>query len=94
MTASGLCARSMGVKKYMSESSPSNPELHEVAPAYRTSVGNDLELPSAPGFVSSPPRMTPLEYVAWCEEMLPPFSARQADTNQRAKAHCHVEFVI
>jgi hypothetical protein len=55
----------------MNGSSPSNPELRETAAAYRTN-GNagDLEFPVAREFVSTPPRLTPDQYVVWCEERL------------------------
>lgn len=55
----------------MNESSPSNHELREAAVAYRTAAdAGDLELPVDREFLSMPPRLTPGQYVAWCEECL------------------------
>jgi hypothetical protein len=48
-----------------------NHELHQTAVAYRTDTDRgDLELPVNPEFVSLPPKLTPDQYVAWCEEHL------------------------
>jgi len=77
----------------MSDSSPSNSELREASVAYRSTNDDVLELPDAPDFVSVPPRMTLVEYMAWCEEMLPPYPS-QLDAERRAKARCHIEFVL
>jgi len=55
----------------MNDSSPSNHELQEAAVAYRTNTdGGDLELPNNREFISLPPKLTPDQYVAWCEEHL------------------------
>lgn len=55
----------------MDDSSPSNHELHEAAAAYRTETdGGDLQLPINREFISLPPKLTPDQYVAWCEERL------------------------
>jgi len=55
----------------MDASSPSNNELHEAAVAYRVEADDELlELPVNRDFNSPPPRLTPTEYVAWCEECL------------------------
>jgi hypothetical protein len=55
----------------MNDSSPSNHELREAAVAYRTTAdAGSLELPVDREFVSMPPRLTPDQYVAWCEECL------------------------
>jgi hypothetical protein len=55
----------------MSGSSPSNNELREAALAYGVRSSPDrLELPVNRDFASPPPRLTPTEYVAWCEEYM------------------------
>ena len=55
----------------MSECSPSNHELREAAVAYRAGAdAAGLELPVDREFISVPPRLTPDQYVAWCEERL------------------------
>ena len=55
----------------MSESSPSNSELRESAAVFRVSSGaDDLELPINREFLSLPPKLSPDQYVAWCEEGL------------------------
>ena len=55
----------------MKDSSPFNPELREATDGYRTDAhAGDLELPIGREFVSMPPRLTPDQYVFWCEELL------------------------
>ena len=78
----------------MSESSPSNPELREAVVPYRTNADDRLEFPVAPDFASHPPRMTPDEYMVWCEEMMTLFPPRPDSAAQRFKARCEVAFVI
>ena len=78
----------------MSESSPSNPELREAVVAYQAGVDDKLEFPVAPDFASRPPRMTPDEYVVWCEEMMTLFPPRPDRAARRVKARCEVALVI
>ena len=55
----------------MNDSSPFNHELRESAVAYRAGAdASGLELPIDREFISLPPRLTPDQYVAWCEERL------------------------
>ena len=61
----------MAAKISMNDSSPSNHELREAAVAYRAGGDTgDLELPVGREFISMPPRLTPDQYVARCEECL------------------------
>jgi hypothetical protein len=55
----------------MSESSPSSNELREAVAAYRVGQSaDDLELPVNRDFHLPPPRLTPVQYVAWCEAQM------------------------
>jgi hypothetical protein len=73
----------------MNESSPSNNELHEAAVAYRVEVDDELlELPVNRDFNSPPPRLTPTEYVAWCEDYVklnPSGFARRLEEEPRVR---------
>lgn len=68
----------------MNDSSPSNHELREAAVAYGTRAdAGDLEFPVDREFASTPPKLTPDQYVAWCEERLrEPFTQLVSPPNE------------
>lgn len=77
----------------MSDSSPSNSELRETSVPYRAQIP-DLEFPIAPDFVSRPPRLSPEEHLAWCEEVIR-LGAFVPDAEKRlGEKRVTVEFVL
>jgi hypothetical protein len=76
----------------MNKSSPSTPELREVAPAYAPEL--DLELPLAPDFCSHPPRLSPLAFLQWCEEMMELTPTHRKSQDRRLAETAWEEFVL
>jgi hypothetical protein len=76
----------------MSESSPSALRPRETAPAREVATG--LELPVDRDFDPRPPRLSPSDFVRWCEEMMTLAPANRDDPEQRFATKGQLEFSL
>src|SRR3954453_3907876 len=93
VTESGCYAKSTAASKSMSDSSRSKDKLREATAAYRLeNVG--LKFPSARDLPSPPPRLTPTEFVEWCEKMMPAMNIPSDPPEKRVAQKTSKAFVL
>ena len=76
------------MNKYPGRLKEAGPELKDAG------VGETLEFPIAPDFLSRPPRIDPQVMLRRIEETMPWLSTRPGERERRAAAGIAVEFVL